>query len=225
MSDVAIMVDAAVAIAAVIVDDGGRSRPGRLHSWSGSAYLELAVGLGVEGTVKAITAGFGEIMAEVGLLIAFGVLIGAILQQDRRDPATRRDADCGSSAPNGCPIAMSLTIATALQSIFLDVLLVISAPLAAQPREEDRQTARRDGGRRSPSAWSAGYVLTVPGVGALALAGLLGVPLGKMLLFGIFLVIPTSPSAVAIMSFLFDHGWSASPTRDESQFLVTTDIS
>ena len=42
-------------------------------------YLGLATGLGAEGTVAQITGGFGEIMAEVGLLIGFGVLIGALL--------------------------------------------------------------------------------------------------------------------------------------------------
>ena len=42
-------------------------------------YLGLATGLGATGTVEAITGGFGEIMAEVGLLIGFGVLIGALL--------------------------------------------------------------------------------------------------------------------------------------------------
>jgi len=63
-----------------------------------------------------------------------------------------------------------------------------------------------------------GIVLTVPGVGALALAGLLRVPLGKMLLFGVLLVIPTVAIAVAIMSFLFNHGWW-NADRDEQEFL------
>jgi H+/gluconate symporter-like permease len=63
-----------------------------------------------------------------------------------------------------------------------------------------------------------GIVLTIPGVGALALAGLLGVPLGKMLLFGVLLVIPTVAISVAIMSFLFNHGWW-NPERDEQEFL------
>ena len=45
----------------------------------GSLYLGLAGGLGFEGTLAAITDGFGGIMAEVGLLIGFGVLIGALL--------------------------------------------------------------------------------------------------------------------------------------------------
>ena len=45
----------------------------------GSLYLGLATGVGFAATLAAITAGFGEIMAEVGLLIGFGVLIGAML--------------------------------------------------------------------------------------------------------------------------------------------------
>ena len=41
---------------------------------------------------------------------------------------------------------------------------------------------------------------------------------GKMLLFGVLLVIPTVAIAVAIMSFLFNHGWW-NPERDEQEFL------
>ena len=44
-----------------------------------SLYLGLASGVGFTGTIEAIATGFGEIMAEVGLLIGFGVLIGAFL--------------------------------------------------------------------------------------------------------------------------------------------------
>jgi H+/gluconate symporter-like permease len=116
------------------------------------------------------------------------------------------------------PYALSLTIATALQSIFLDVLLVISAPLA-------RSLAKRigkNGTARIAAAMAisleCGIVLMVPGVASLALAGLLGVPLGKMLLFGLCLIIPTVAISVAIMSFLFNHGWWDAD-RDESPFL------
>jgi Mg2+/citrate symporter len=44
-----------------------------------SLYLGLAAGVGFAGTIEAITVGFGGIMTEVGLLIGFGVLIGALL--------------------------------------------------------------------------------------------------------------------------------------------------
>ena len=49
----------------------------------GSLYLGLASGVGFAGTVEAITTGFGGIMAEVGLLIGFGVVIGSLLHARR----------------------------------------------------------------------------------------------------------------------------------------------
>ena len=45
----------------------------------GCLYLGLASGVGLEETVTAITTGFGDIMAKIGLLIGFGVLMGALL--------------------------------------------------------------------------------------------------------------------------------------------------
>ena len=42
----------------------------------GSLYLGIAGGIGLAETVEVIAVGFGEIMAEVGLLIGFGVLLG-----------------------------------------------------------------------------------------------------------------------------------------------------
>ncbi|MEN3322050.1 MAG: gluconate:H+ symporter, GntP family [Mycobacterium sp.] len=217
MSHTAIVINTAVAIIAVVVMIVRFKFNPVVSLVVGSAYLGLAVGLGVEKTIDSIMTGFGDIMAEVGLLIAFGVLMGAILQQTG---AIQRLVQTLLKlfGPTRMPYAMSLTIATLLQSIFLDVLLVISAPLG-------RSLARKigkNGTARIATAMAigleCGIVLTVPGVGALALAGLLGVPLGKMLLFGVLLVIPTVAIAVAIMSFLFNHGWW-NPERDEQAFL------
>ena len=217
MSDVAVIVNTAVAIAAVVVMIVRFKFNPVVSLVLGSAYLGLAVGLGVEETIEAITTGFGDIMAKVGLLIAFGVLMGAILQQTG---AIQRlvEALLRVFGPKRMPYAMSLTIATLLQSIFLDVLLVISAPLA---RTMSKKIGKNGTGRMAVAmaiGLECGIVFTVPGVGALALAGVLGVPLGKMLLFGVVLVIPTVTIAVAIMSYLFNHGWW-STDRDEQEFL------
>jgi H+/gluconate symporter-like permease len=217
MSEIGIVVNTAVAILAVVVLIVRFKFNPVVSLVVGSAYLGLATGLGVEKTIEAITTGFGEIMAEVGLLIAFGVLMGAILQQTG---AIQRLVETLLKVfgAKRMPYAMSLTIATFLQSIFLDVLLVISAPLA---RTLSKKIGRNGVGRMAAAmaiGLECGIVLTVPGVGALALAGLLGVPLGKMLLFGVLLVIPTVAIAVAIMSFLFNHGWW-NEERDEQEFL------
>jgi H+/gluconate symporter-like permease len=217
MSEIGIVINTAVAILAVVVLIVRFKFNPVVSLVVGSAYLGLATGLGVEETIEAITTGFGEIMAEVGLLIAFGVLMGAILQQTG---AIQRLVETLLKVfgAKRMPYAMSLTIATFLQSIFLDVLLVISAPLA---RSLSKKIGRNGVGRMAAAmaiGLECGIVLTVPGVGALALAGLLGVPLGKMLLFGVLLVIPTVAIAVAIMSFLFNHGWW-NEERDEQEFL------
>ena len=217
MSDVAVIVNTAVAIAAVVVMIVRFKFNPVVSLVVGSAYLGLAVGLGVEETIEAITTGFGDIMAKVGLLIAFGVLMGAMLQQTG---AIQRLVETllRVFGPKRMPYAMSLTIATLLQSIFLDVLLVISAPLA---RTMSKKIGKNGTGRMAVAmaiGLECGIVFTVPGVGALALAGVLGVPLGKMLLFGFVLVIPTVTIAVAIMSYLFNHGWW-STDRDEQEFL------
>ncbi|MBW0104194.1 GntP family permease [Pseudonocardia sp. KRD291] len=218
MSDTAIIVNTVVAVlATVLLIVRFRLNP-VVSLVVGAAYLGLTAGLGVEGTVEAITGGFGDILAEVGLLIAFGVLTGAMLQ---RAGAIERLVSmllrvCG---PRGMPYATAVTVGTVLQSIFVDVLLVISAPLA-------RRLAPRIGAQGLPRMATAlaiglecGIVLMVPGVGALALAGLLGVPLGTMLLAGFVLVVPTVLIAVGIMTFLFRRGWW-DPVRDEQAELA-----
>src|SRR3954464_2277309 len=217
MSHTAIVLNTAVAIVAVVVMIVRFKFNPVVSLVVGSAYLGLATGLGVEKTIDAIMKGFGDIMAEVGLLIAFGVLMGAILQQTG---AIQRlvQSLMRLFGPKRMPYAMSLTIATLLQSIFLDVLLVISAPLGRSLAKK----IGKNGTARMATAMAigleCGIVLTVPGVGALALAGRPRGPLGKYLLFGVLLVIPTVAIAVAIMSFLFNHGWW-NPERDEQEFL------
>jgi H+/gluconate symporter-like permease len=217
MSHTAVVINTAVAIIAVVVMIVRFKFNPVVSLVLGSAYLGLAVGLGVQETIDAIMKGFGDIMAEVGLLIAFGVLMGAILQQTG---AIQRlvQALLKAFGPKRMPYAMSLTIATLLQSIFLDVLLVISAPLARSLAKKIGENGTARMAAAMAIGLECGIVLTVPGVGALALAGLLGVPLGKMLLFGVLLVIPTVAISVAIMSFLFNHGWW-NPERDEQEFL------
>ncbi|MFE4833420.1 GntP family permease [Arthrobacter sp. NPDC056691] len=216
MSDIAVLINTAIAVlAAVLLIVRFRVNPVIALVLS-SVYLGLAVGLGVEKTVKTITAGFGDIMVDVGLLIAFGVLMGSILNQSG---AIRRLVEhlLQTFGPKRLPYTMGLAIGTVLQSIFLDVLLVISAPLARKlaPKIGKLGTARM--ATAMAIALECGIVFTVPGVASLALAGLLNVPLGKMLLFGLLLVIPTIIIAIAIMTFLFRRGfWNEAKDEDHT---------
>lgn len=179
----------------------------------GALYLGLTTGLGVQGTITAITEGFGGILAEIGLLIAFGVLTGALLNHVR---AIERLVStllrlCG---PRAMPYSTALATGTVMQSIFTDVLVVISAPLV-------RQVAPRIGDRGLPRMVSAlsigsvtGVVLVVPGAAGVAIAGVLEVPLGKMLIAGVVLAVPTLLIATAVMNTVFRLGWW-NPDKDE----------
>jgi len=178
----------------------------------GAVGLGLATGQGVEGTLGTVTGGFGSIMAEVGLLIGFGVLMGAMLDELG---AIRRlvAALLRVFGPQRLPYTFGLALATVLQSIFIDVMLVISAPLARRvaPHIGPAGTARM--ATAIAIGLETGIVLVVPGIGALALAGLLGVPLGQMLLLGVAVTVPTVLVSVAIMSVVLRRAWD--PAKDE----------
>lgn len=183
----------------------------------GAAAIGLLTGLGPVGTVETMTTGFGEVMMEAGLLIAWGVLIGAMLNE--MGAVTRL---VGSLlrvfGRRGVPYALGLSFATYLQTIFVDVMIVIAAPLA-----------RRIAPRLGPSgtgimavtfaiSLEVGIVMMVPGFAAVALAGLLGVPLGMMLLGGLVVVVPTVVLSILLMTIVFRMGfWD--PAKDEQEIV------
>lgn len=172
---------------------------------SGALVLGLATGLSPLETADTAMKGFGDIMYEVGLLIAWGVLLGSILNETG---AIRRlvDALLRVFGPKGVPYALGLTIGVGLQSIFLDVLLVMSAPLARRMAPYLGKFGVAKMATAMAIGLEVGIVLMVPGVATMALAGLLGVPLGKMMIYGTLVVIPTILISIAIMNFFIHRG-------------------
>lgn len=180
----------------------------------GATVLGLATGLGAAKTTETAMTGFGDIMMEVGLLIAWGVLMGAILNE-MGAISKLVDKLLHVFGPKGVPYALGLTIGTMLQSIFLDVLLVMSAPLARRiaPKLGKFGTAKM--ATAMAISLECGIVLMVPGVATVALAGLLQVPLGEMLIFGLLVIIPTIVVAIMIMNFFIQRGLWNTETDEE----------
>jgi GntP family gluconate:H+ symporter len=178
-----------------------------------SLYLGIASGVGFVGTIEAIAVGFGEIMAEVGLLIGFGVLIGAFLHSAG---AFHRllDVFVRVIGATRLPYALSLLHSTILPSIYVDVQVVLASPVArsAAPYIE------RNGLPMMASALGAGifagYVFVIPGLAAISIAGLLGVPLGTYLIFGI-VIGPVTAIVTSIIMRLLLRGRLWKPESDE----------
>lgn len=152
----------------------------------GSLYLGLATGVGFTGTIGAITAGFGEIMAEVGLLIGFGVLIGSLLHAMG---AFQKMVELLVNGVGGrrLPYALTAAMSTVFPSIYVDVQVVLASPVV-------RSAGPLIGSRGLPlmagalgTGIFAGYVFVVPGLAAVSIAGLMGIPLGTWILYGIVL--------------------------------------
>ncbi len=180
----------------------------------GSIYLGLAAGIGFENTIVTIAEGFGAIMAEVGLLIGFGVLIGALLYAMG---ALQKLVELLLRAfgPRRLPYALSAALSTIFPSIYVDVQLVLAAPLARSAAPQ----LGRNGLPMLSGALTAGilvgYVFVVPGLGTVSIAGLLDVPLGTMLIYGLLIGPATAVITTLIFGRLLKMGfWN--PDKDET---------
>ncbi len=177
-----------------------------------SLYLGLASGVGFTGTIEAIATGFGEIMAEVGLLIGFGVLIGAFLHSAGTFQRLL-DVFVRVVGATRLPYALSLLHSTLLPSIYVDVQVVLASPVARSAAPY----IPRNGLPLMASALGAGifagYVFVIPGLAAISIAGLLNVPLGTWLLFGIVIGPVTAILTTLVMRVLLSRLWK--PDSDE----------
>ncbi|MCS5713269.1 GntP family permease [Herbiconiux sp. CPCC 205716] len=187
----------------------------------GAAAIGLLTGLGPVDTVSTMTQGFGDVMMEAGILIGWGVLIGAMLNE--LGAITRLvESLMRVFGRRGIPYALGLSLATYLQTIFVDVLIVIAAPLARRIAPRLGRVGTGIVGVTFAVGLEMGIVMMVPGFAAVALAGLLGVPLGVMMLGGFAVVAPTVVLTILLMSLFFRLGfWN--PERDE-QVVVRDDV-
>src|SRR3712207_609363 len=190
MSDTLIVLHTAIAIIAVVLlIIVGKVDP-VISLVIGTLYLGVAAGLGFADTIGTLVRGFGDIMAEVGLLIGFGVLMGSLLTamgalQKLVELLLR------ILGPR-LPYAFSAALSSIFPAIYVDVQLVLASPLArsAAPRMGQNGLALMAG--TLTAGILVGYVFVVPGLGTVAIAGLLDVPLGTMLIYGTLIGPPTA---------------------------------
>jgi GntP family gluconate:H+ symporter len=179
----------------------------------GSLYLGLAAGVGPQGTIAAITTGFGEIMGEVGLLIGFGVLIGALLHAMGafRKLVAKLVAGVGA---HRLPYALTAALSTVFPSIYVDVQVVLASPVARSTSEFAGRTGLPHMAGALGTGIFAGYVFVIPGLAAVSIAGLLDIPLGTWLLYGLVLGPVTAVLTTLIFRLLL-RGRYWKEARDE----------
>jgi H+/gluconate symporter-like permease len=182
----------------------------------GALYLGLAAGLGYEATTVAVSTGFGNLMAEVGLIIGFGVMLGALLSA----MGTLHRVVEGMLRLVGAkrsPYVVGLASGIVFPAIYFDVALVILGPMA-------RSIALRTGMSIAPLAGAlaigleVGLLMVPPGAAALAIAAALDLSLGTMLVvgipFGIVVIVVSTLLHSLLMRFTWNDAKDDDPLTD-----------
>ncbi len=181
--DTAVLIHLAIAVVGIVV----------LIAWAkinpvvalvvGALYLAVAGGLGFTGSVTAVNTGFGNLMAEVGLIIGFGVMIGTTLSATG---TMQRVVDglLRLVGPKRSPYVLGLTSGIIFPSIYFDVALVILAPIAGAIGKRTGKSIATLAGSLAIGL-EVGLLVVVPGVAAIAVAAPLGVDIGTLLLWGV----------------------------------------
>jgi GntP family gluconate:H+ symporter len=184
----------------------------------GALYLGVAAGLGFGGTIGSLTRGFGDIMVKVGLLIGFGVLMGTLLTamgalQKLVELLLR------ILGPRRLPYAFSAALSTIFPAIYVDVQLVLASLLARSAAHRMGPNGLAMMGGTLTAGILVGYVFVVPSLGTVAIAGLLSVPLGTMLIYGTLIGPPTAVLTLSIYSQVLKFGlWNNA--KDELPFKI-----
>lgn len=179
----------------------------------GTFFLGLTT-IGARDTPGAIASGFGEVMAEIGLLVSFGVIMGSLITKTGALQGLI-EALMRTFGTKRLPYIFSVSLSSVFTSIYSDVVLVLTAPMAKRiaPRLGPRGIALMGGALTA--GIEVGLVFVVPGVAALAVAGLLGVPLGEMFIWGLVIGLPTAVLTTFIFNLLAKRALRWSPDKDE----------
>ncbi|WP_328606627.1 GntP family permease [Amycolatopsis sp. NBC_00345] len=155
----------------------------------GSAVLGLVAGMPVDKLLKSFETGVGSTIASVGVLIAFGAMLGKLLA-DSGGADRIVDTVLGRVRGRGLPWAMALVAALIGLPMFFEIGLVMLIPVVLL-------VAKRSGkpvlllGVPALAGLSVLHGLIPPHPGPLAAAGALGANVGITLALGLLVGLPT----------------------------------
>jgi GntP family gluconate:H+ symporter len=169
----------------------------------GSAVLGAVATMPPGDTVKSFVAGFGTTAGAVGILIALGAMIGKLLEDS--GGANRIVARMvGRVGPGRLPWVMAAIAAILGLPLFFEVGVVLLVPVVVL-------VAKRTGlslmkvGIPALAGLSVLHGLVPPHPGPLTAIGLLNADLGRTLIFGILIAIPTVVVAGPLLARYVDQ--------------------
>lgn len=182
---------------------------GRLHPFvgllCGAFTVGLLAGLNTADTATAVQKGVGDIMGGTGLVVALGLSLGAMLQLSNGASSLAR-AVLHLTGDRGAPW-LSLLVAMVIGlPLFFETGLVLLLPITAAVAANLPDGARsRDSAKLrlmmpALAGLSVLHALVPPHPGPLLAVNTLGADLGRTILYGLIVAIPTAIIAGPLLS-------------------------
>ncbi|QUX24917.1 MULTISPECIES: GntP family permease [Nocardiopsis] len=162
--------------------------------------LSLVLGIGGEGTIELVTTGFGSTLANVGLLIIFGCVLGKMLELSGAALKITETA-LRMFAEKRVPWAIALASVVLGIPLIADTAVVMLIPIVSALAYRTGISMMKLG----PILYIGAYVMTSvvpPGPGPLASAALLDVSMGEAILYGLVVGLPGVFAATLYLSRL-----------------------
>ncbi|MFL6080201.1 MAG: GntP family permease [Ornithinibacter sp.] len=203
-------------LAVVLLITWGKVHP-FLALMLGSAVLGVVATMPPGDTVKSFVAGFGSTAGAVGILIALGAMIGKLLEDS--GGANRIVATLvGRVGPGGLPWMMAAIAAILGLPLFFEVGVVLLVPVVILVAQRTGVSLMKVG-IPALAGLSVLHGLVPPHPGPLTAIGLLNADLGRTLIFGILIAIPTVVVAGPLLARFVDQ-WVPKSADDLSLFGV-----
>jgi len=197
---------------------------GRLHPFigllCGALLAGVASGMPLPATLDAIKKGLGDILAGTGLVVALGLTLGSMLHLSN-GARSLADAALGTINEKAAPWA-SLFIAMLIGlPLFFETGLVLLLPVISAAATS---LAARPGGNGNPlrlflpalTGLSVVHALVPPHPGPVLAVTMLGASMGRTMLYGLLIAVPTAIIAGPLLARFTARGVEvAVPLLDE----------
>ena len=193
---------------------------GRVHPFlgllAGSFLVGLLAGLPIEETAAAVQKGAGDILGGTGLVVALGLSLGAMLLVSN-GAAALAQAGLRLTGRGGAPWGSLLTALVLGLPLFFETGLVLLLPiLLVAAARLPGQDGQGDWGKLqillpALAGLSVVHALVPPHPGPLLAVNALGADLGKTIVRGVIVAIPTAILAGPILSRFIARGVTIDP--------------
>jgi GntP family gluconate:H+ symporter len=183
---------------------------GRLHPFiallCGAFAIGALGGLSPADTAKAVQKGAGDILGGTGLVVAFGLALGTMLQLSDGAAGLARLMIGDARSPRAPWMCLAVALIVGLP-LFFETGLVLLLPIIASAASSLPDDGRRDRGKlrlmlSALTGLSVVHALVPPHPGPLIAINALGADLGRTILCGLLVGVPTAILAGPLLALV-----------------------